>query len=138
VALAWFSLTGSSKKPSEQPDQRSGLGATNRLPSAAARAGTPTVLTAPRPIILPAIVVRARTIDTNSNSPVVLAVPAESSGFDTMKLQGILYSPGGASAIIDGKTMHQGELISGLHVIEITPTTVTLEYEGRRRTLKLE
>ncbi len=93
---------------------------------------------APKRTILPPIVVRARTADPASNVPAAVEISPSPTGLDAMKLQGILFSPGSASAIIDGKTMHQGELISGLHVIEITATTVTLEYEGRRRTLRLE
>jgi len=83
------------------------------------------------------MVVRARTTDAGSNAPAPKTV-AQPVKLDSAKLQGILYSQGGSSAIIDGQTLHQGDVISGLHVIEITPTTVTLEYKGRQRKLSLE
>ncbi len=86
------------------------------------------------------LVVRARTAGASNATPtaVAQAKPAAPLNFASLKLQGILYSPRDASAIVSGVMVHQNEKVAGAVVTQITPTSVSLSYQGQTRTLKLQ
>jgi len=55
-----------------------------------------------------------------------------------LKLQGIVFDAAQPGAIVDGKTYHVGDRVRGYRVLEITPSTLTLEdTNGSSRTLFL-
>lgn len=67
------------------------------------------------------------------------ATPAvKKPGFNELKLQGILYSTSNPSAIISGTTVRLNDRVAGALVVAITPRSVTLEYQGERKTLALK
>ena len=60
-------------------------------------------------------------------------VSAASSG---VKLEGIIYDPGGQSiAILNGKTCHTGEVVGGANVVKILKDHVVISVGGEEKTL---
>jgi len=53
-----------------------------------------------------------------------------------LKLSGVLVSPGGGTAIINGRFLAVGNTIEGARIVKITKYVVTLEMNGRRFTLR--
>jgi hypothetical protein len=66
----------------------------------------------------------------------VAAKPAM--GFADLKLQGIFYSASHPSAIINGQRVEPNQRLGGVTVLGITSSTVTVEYQNKKRTLILE
>jgi putative nucleotidyltransferase with HDIG domain len=64
--------------------------------------------------------------------------PPSEPSFPDLKLQGILFSPRSASAIINGISVHRDDRVLGVRVLEIRPSGVIIEYQNRRKTLNLE
>jgi hypothetical protein len=58
--------------------------------------------------------------------------------FNNVKLQGIIYSAGHPAAIINGKVAQVSQHVADCLVLEITPTSVTLEHQNHRKTLTLK
>lgn len=58
--------------------------------------------------------------------------------FPELKLQGILFSPNRPAAIINGNLVHPRERLADALIIEIRPTTVTVEFQKERRVLTLQ
>ena len=92
----------------------------------------------PNSILAPTLTVRARTATTTNNVPAAASTTAKEPAFADLQLQGVFYLPNNASAIISGKMVRQNEEVSGARVLEITPTSVTLEYQNQRKTLRLK
>lgn len=67
----------------------------------------------------------------------VVPVPTEDSVFQEIKLQGIMYSTAHPSAILNGKLVQVNQSVGGCLVSEITPTSVTVEYQNHHKTLLL-
>jgi hypothetical protein len=67
----------------------------------------------------------------------VKAGPRELSVSD-FKLQGIFYSADQPSAIINGRMVHPNDRLSGARIVQISPSTVTFEYQNQRKTLVLK
>jgi HD-like signal output (HDOD) protein len=67
-----------------------------------------------------------------------IAASAAASGFQSVKVQGIFYSAGNSSAIINGKSLSVGERVNGVEVLSIGPTTVVLSCNGERRAFKVQ
>ena len=63
---------------------------------------------------------------------------AKPAGFPEMKLQGIIFSSASPSAIINGKRLVANDTLDGVLVVDITSTSVILEYKNQRRKLVLE
>ena len=103
----------------------------------AASPATPAKATPEGSILSPTLIVRARTADTTA--PVTAPAKAASAPqtLAELKLQGIFYSPRNSSAILNGTMVHADERFAGMEVVDITPTTVTVELHGQRRTLAL-
>jgi HD-like signal output (HDOD) protein len=53
------------------------------------------------------------------------------------RLSGIFYTPPRPSAILNGETVYVGDQVNGARVVSIDQTAVTLQLEGRRKTLTL-
>jgi hypothetical protein len=64
-------------------------------------------------------------------------VPTEDTAFTNVTLQGIFYSKGHPSAIINGKTAQVSDRVSDFLVVDISPNSVTVEHENHRKTLTL-
>jgi hypothetical protein len=74
---------------------------------------------------------------TAAEPPPAIAVSAEDLAFNDLKLQGIFYSAEHPSAIINGKLMHVSQQVADCMVLEIGPSSVTVEYQNHRKTLTL-
>jgi MSHA biogenesis protein MshK len=53
------------------------------------------------------------------------------------RLSAIIYTAVRPSAIVNGQTVNLGDYVDGATVVGITPTTVTLELNGHRKTYVL-
>jgi len=53
------------------------------------------------------------------------------------KLSGVMMGPGGATAIINGQSVTQGETVDGAKVIRVSQHSVDLEVNGRRLTIRM-
>ena len=61
------------------------------------------------------------------------------SGVAGLVLHGIVYESGDQSmAIINGQILKKGQQLDGMKVLEITPTSVTMQIEGKPHLLRLE
>jgi putative nucleotidyltransferase with HDIG domain len=80
------------------------------------------------------------TADSSKLAPdlAVKPAPVTKPSFPALKLQGIFYSPQHPSAILNGTLVRQNDRVDGARVVEIKPTTVTLEFQKERRILALE
>lgn len=58
--------------------------------------------------------------------------------FPKLTLRGIFYSPTRPSALINGKPVFVGNVVSGARVVTIERDSVTVEFEGERRVMALE
>lgn len=66
------------------------------------------------------------------------AVAPKPLGFSDLKLQGIFFSARQPSAIINGNLVHPNDHVAGARVVNISVSTVTLEYQNQRKTLTLK
>lgn len=108
----------------------------------------PTVPAEPKPLVqaapaIPAPPIIATNGSTNSivtNLTVATnpAPPPVDPGPPPLKLQGIFYRPSNPTAMINGKTVGIGELVSGARVLKIDRQEVTLERAGKLEILTLE
>ena len=67
----------------------------------------------------------------------VVATPAPPSP-PQLKLQGIFYRLNNSTALINGKTVGVGQIISGVRVLKIDRQSVTLEWSGQTNVLTME
>lgn len=97
---------------------------------------------APKPV--PALPARVRPADAAPPAVATTARPAptpapakrEQPKLPDLKLSGVLVSPGGGTAIINGRFLAVGNTIEGARIVKITKYVVTLEMNGRRITLR--
>jgi hypothetical protein len=64
--------------------------------------------------------------------------PAKELSVSDFKLQGIFYSADQPSAIINGRMGHPNDRLSGARIVQISPSTVTFEFQNQRKTLVLK
>ena len=64
--------------------------------------------------------------------------PVKELSVSDFKLQGIFYSSDQPSAIINGRMVHPNDRLSGARIVQISPSTVTFEYQNQRKTLVLK
>jgi len=64
-------------------------------------------------------------------------LPAKEIALPDFRLNGIIYTVARPSAILNGRTVHVGDQVSGATVIGISRTEVTLQINGKRRTYDL-
>jgi HD-like signal output (HDOD) protein len=69
---------------------------------------------------------------TSTNQP-----PPEPKPIPDFRLNGIIYTSVHPSAIINGQTVRTGDEVNGATVIAISRTTVTLQFNGHRKTYNL-
>ena len=69
--------------------------------------------------------------------PSPLPAPVAKTGFGLIKLQAIFYSPDHPAALISGKLTGLNEEVAECRVLDISPSSVTLEYQHQRKTLTL-
>jgi putative nucleotidyltransferase with HDIG domain len=70
--------------------------------------------------------------------PSPLPAPAKpKTGIDKLKLQAIFFSPQHPSALISGKLVGLNEEVAECRVLDISPSSVTLEYQHQPKTLTL-
>ncbi|HEY6168248.1 MAG TPA: general secretion pathway protein GspB [Verrucomicrobiae bacterium] len=65
------------------------------------------------------------------------ATPAGAGSFPPVKVQGIYYRVGDSTVLINGKNLTEGEEINGVKIAKIDRQTVTLEFEGQTKEIKL-
>jgi hypothetical protein len=65
------------------------------------------------------------------------ASPSEKTGIDKLNLQAIFFSAQHPTALINGHLTSVDQDIADCRVVDITPSSVTLEYQHQRKTLKL-
>jgi len=65
------------------------------------------------------------------------ASPSEKTGIDKLNLQAIFFSAQHPTALINGHLTSVDQDIADCRVLDITPSSVTLEYQHQRKTLKL-
>jgi putative nucleotidyltransferase with HDIG domain len=70
--------------------------------------------------------------------PVVVRPSPAELAFNDLKLQGIFFSAHRPSAIINGKLTGLNEMVDACRVLEIGPTSVTVEFQSQRRVLLLK
>ena len=75
---------------------------------------------------------------TDSSPETNAAIATVPSGPEPLKLQGIFYRLSNPTALINGKTVGVGELVSGARVIRIEREAVTVERDGKVETLRLD
>jgi hypothetical protein len=63
---------------------------------------------------------------TPTPSPAIAVAPVASVPAPELKLQAIFFAPGHSSAIISGKTVHEGNIFKGFRVASITEASATL------------
>jgi thioredoxin-related protein len=69
--------------------------------------------------------------------PVQWPVPAPRKVGDAPRLQGIFYSASHPSIILEGKSCTEGDSVEGMHVLKIAPETVTVEWNGKAKELRM-
>lgn len=57
--------------------------------------------------------------------------------YPSLRLQGIFYRQSRPSVIINSQTLEVGDLVEGVTVTDITPSSVTLQWRGQTKTLTL-
>jgi len=60
------------------------------------------------------------------------------SGFDSIKIQGIVYHSGHSVVLINGKVLDVGDLINGVKVLSIQPSNVVLTCNGTKKSFLLK
>ena len=65
------------------------------------------------------------------------ATPGKPASFPSMKVQGIYYRVGDSTVLINGKNLTEGEEIDGVKIAKIDRQTVTLEFQGETKEIKL-
>jgi hypothetical protein len=58
--------------------------------------------------------------------------------FPDLKVQGIFFRVKGPVAVIDGKSIREGEEVNGVKVAQITRDEIRLEYQGQSKTISLK
>jgi len=76
---------------------------------------------------------------TSSPAPVVATVPPPPAPppFPALKLRGIFYRRTNPTALINGETLAEGETVDDVKVVKIDRESVTVEWRGQSRALRL-
>jgi putative nucleotidyltransferase with HDIG domain len=149
--LGWLEIKRL-EETSEQPDVPAV--AEHFPPSVKQAAGAPAPAKAPTvaatvtpPQAAPAMAAQPKPTPIPSPAPVPApaAAPAPLSpqaaakaAFDRLKLEAIFFSAQHPSALINGQLAGVNQLVSNCRVLDISPSTVTLEYQHQRKTLTLQ
>jgi hypothetical protein len=63
--------------------------------------------------------------------------PPEKTAFDRLKLDAIFFSTQHPSAVINGQLVHVDQMVADCRVLDISPASVTFEYQHQRKTFTL-
>jgi HD-like signal output (HDOD) protein len=104
------------------------------------------------PLIQASVETKAAAIPTNAAieipptkaAPVIAAQPQpvklpppEKTAFDRLKLDAIFFSTQHPSAVINGQLVHVDQMVADCRVLDISPASVTFEYQHQRKTFTL-
>jgi HD-like signal output (HDOD) protein len=109
---------------------------TNVTTTATVVTNAPVDAAAPEPKPATATAPTNSVVENPAPAPSAVAAPAPGpaaevkTGFDSIKLQGILVNAAGSSVILNGQTLSAGQSINGVVVKLIDSNGVTLNYEG--------
>jgi putative nucleotidyltransferase with HDIG domain len=124
VAVAAPAKAAESAKPAPAP--------TNHVASASST----NLASAPSTHVTPGLAAHSPAASMPVPSPLPPPAAAKT-GFDKLKLQAILFSSQHPSALISGKLAGLNEEVFECRVLDISPSSVTLEYQHQRKTLTL-
>ncbi len=134
--FAWFEIarlqatTQKSEEVAERiPSATKHLAPTEIPPAKVAEVKAPEP--APQPVPVPVAVVP---VEAPKSAPVKVV---EKTALDRIRVQAIFYSAKHPSALISGQTASINDVVGGCRVLEISPSTVTLEYQNQRKTFNL-
>ena len=102
-------------------------------PTNASPAVSVPVVPEPEPKLAPKVAATATNAIVTPHVPVETKIVAK----PLLQLNGILYSASRPAAIVNGKTVFVGEQVDGATVINISQNSVTIEINGKRRTLSV-
>jgi putative nucleotidyltransferase with HDIG domain len=98
----------------------------------------PNVAPAAAPVAAaPAAAAPARAQPAAPAAILAAAPAAATSALDLLKLEAIFFSSGHPSALINGRLASVNQQVAECRVLDITPSSVTLQYQDQRRTLTL-
>lgn len=80
------------------------------------------------------VITRTSAFQTEEKPNSIRIMPVQ---FPELKINGIFYQKTRPSAIINGKTVFIGEEINGVKVISIDPESVTVQFKGEKRVIKM-
>jgi HD-like signal output (HDOD) protein len=63
--------------------------------------------------------------------------PPPASPFDTIKVQGIMYSAAHPVVLIDNKALKVGDRVNGVEIVSIAPASVVLSCKGEKKTFRV-
>jgi len=89
---------------------------------------------ASQPAPEPTTAIASQAALTNAAPP---SLPPKESPLPDFRLNGIIYTVGRPSAILNGQTVYVGDQVSGATVLSIRQTDVTLQINGLRKTYTL-
>jgi HD-like signal output (HDOD) protein/CheY-like chemotaxis protein len=98
-------------------------------------------------IALAVVLVKRPAMLFGDQAPATNAVPAvapgagsslEKTGFDSFKVQGIIYRTNRSLVVINGKTLGTGERVNGAEIVNIERSRVTLSLDGEQKTFTLK
>jgi hypothetical protein len=145
--VAWFGFTLSSGPSGNPPAPSRAVASSPAARPATAVAGAPSKPapdgTTPRiPATTPGpfapLVARARTEPVATTNSGAIAAAPKAPASNELKLQGIFFSSGQPSAIINGQYLHVNDRYAGNKVVSIGRSNVVVENNGLRKTLTLK
>jgi hypothetical protein len=132
IVLAWAAVTRWQSVPDQKKLEAVASASEATPPPPAAQQAPQLATIKPKAVALPQPV----TFKDEPLAPVSGAT--EDSAFNNVKLQGIIYSTGHPSAILNGKAAEVSQHVADCLIVEITPNSVTLEHQDHRKTLTLK
>ena len=111
----------------------------------AIEAAKPTVIPVPVPAAVPAPAPATPAAESKASEDQIVAKVMEriktqqpaAPATPQLQLQGITYAPDNRDAMINGVTVHEGEVIEGARVVTIDARRVTLDLQGQEIVLRL-
>jgi len=87
-------------------------------------------------------------VNSQPSSPSAAAGPANSPGpketglqaieFPPMQIQAIYFRSKGSAAVVNGKTIHEGEEVNGVKIAQIARDEIRIEYQGQSKTVSIK
>jgi HD-like signal output (HDOD) protein len=89
------------------------------------------------PVIAATVPAQVTPVNTSAPTPPP-PLSADELAFGNLKLQGIFFSAGNPTALVNGTLAHVNDIVRTCRVSEINPNSVTFEFQGKRKTLSLK